>query len=346
METTERIPQTPPSIAPLRSDVQRVLWSVMIPAYNCSKYLTETIESVLQQDPGEDVMQIEVIDDCSTDDNVEELVGRVGKGRVAYYCQKENVGSLRNFETCINRARGQYIHLLHGDDRVMPGYYRGIEGEFDSHPDAGAVFCSWVSIDENGKVLGQVNAGNDKGAILEQSLLKLAKLNLIQYVAITVKREVYEKVGSFYAARYGEDWLMWVTISKLYPIAYLPKTLAQYRLHSQSISSSSLLTGEHLKDIKRVFSLTEALLPPERKKEIMKHAYRDYAYYALQVTNGLWHSLRNPTPVIKQIRGLLSFYVDAKIIEGISYLLTWMLKEKIKNALHIKPRKETDACSN
>jgi hypothetical protein len=53
------------------------------------------------------------------DNNIEELVKKVGKGRVSYFRQKkQNVGSLRNFETCINRSRGKYIHLLHGDDRV------------------------------------------------------------------------------------------------------------------------------------------------------------------------------------------------------------------------------------
>jgi hypothetical protein len=48
----------------------------------------------------------------------EELVKKVGKGRVSYFRQKQNVGSLRNFETCINRSRGKYIHLLHGDDEL------------------------------------------------------------------------------------------------------------------------------------------------------------------------------------------------------------------------------------
>ncbi|HET7896220.1 MAG TPA: glycosyltransferase family 2 protein, partial [Flavisolibacter sp.] len=113
-----RIPLSPPQILPRPSDAYRPLFSVMIPVYNCSAYLEETIASVLAQDMGEALMQIEVVDDASTDVDVQALVQQIGGGRVQYYRQAENVGSLRNFETCLNRARGIYVHLLHGDDRV------------------------------------------------------------------------------------------------------------------------------------------------------------------------------------------------------------------------------------
>jgi hypothetical protein len=43
----------------------RLLWSVMIPTFHCARFLRQTLESVLSQDPGPDVMQIEVVDDCS-----------------------------------------------------------------------------------------------------------------------------------------------------------------------------------------------------------------------------------------------------------------------------------------
>ncbi len=342
MVTKERIPSSPPIIAPLASDVRRVTWSVMIPAYNCSKYLADTINSVLQQDLGEDEMQIEVVDDCSYDADVKTLVEQLGNGRVTYFCQEENVGSLRNFETCINRARGKYIHLLHGDDRVLPGYYASIQNEFEIFPEAGAIYSAWRTIDESGTIVAERSEPTKKAAILEQSLLKLARLNLIQYVSIAVKREVYEKVGSFYAARYGEDWLMWVTISKSFPIVFLPKMLAEYRLHKTSITSDSLLTGEHFDDIKKIFGLTQTLLPPDRQKEVMLYARKDYAYYSLQVTSDVWHSIRRTRPVLKQVAGLLNFYVDAHILKGVGHLLSWVAKEQVRRMFGIKS-KESDS---
>src|SRR3712207_3896442 len=104
----ERIPSSPPQILPV-SIADTPLWSVMIPVYNCSAFLEECLKSVLVQQLPENDMQIEVIDDASTDADVEALVKQIGKGRVKYFRQKENLGSLRNFETCINRAAGELV---------------------------------------------------------------------------------------------------------------------------------------------------------------------------------------------------------------------------------------------
>src|ERR1700709_955834 len=103
----DRIPQAPPLIAAIAKNENRPLWSVMIPTYNCFRFVKSALESVLAQDPGPEIMQIEVIDDCSTDGDVGALVKEIGNGRVCFYKQKENKGSLRNFETCLNRAKGK-----------------------------------------------------------------------------------------------------------------------------------------------------------------------------------------------------------------------------------------------
>jgi glycosyltransferase involved in cell wall biosynthesis len=42
------------------------LWSVMIPTFRCARFLRQTLASVLSQDPGPDVMQIDVVDDGSS----------------------------------------------------------------------------------------------------------------------------------------------------------------------------------------------------------------------------------------------------------------------------------------
>jgi glycosyltransferase involved in cell wall biosynthesis len=116
------------------------MWSVMIPVYNCADYLEETLQSVLLQDLGEELMQIKVVDDASTDMDVKELIARIGKGRVEYFRQPENLGSLRTFETCINHARGRIVHLLHGDDRIIPGFYTKMTALHERYPQVGAAF--------------------------------------------------------------------------------------------------------------------------------------------------------------------------------------------------------------
>src|SRR6478609_217580 len=92
-----RIPLSPPPVTRINGG-NRPLWSVMIPTYNCTNYLKQTLESVLAQDPGQDKMQIEVVDDCSIDGDTRALVEEIGKGRIGFFRQEKNIGSLRNFE--------------------------------------------------------------------------------------------------------------------------------------------------------------------------------------------------------------------------------------------------------
>lgn len=128
------------TILPVSQGLPRPLWSVMIPTYNCAEYLRETLKTVLAQDLGVEMMQIEVIDDHSTNDDPEAVVEELGKGRVQFYRQPQNVGYIKNFETCLQRSRGQLIHLLHGDDCVLPGFYHKMQALFEQYPKIGSAF--------------------------------------------------------------------------------------------------------------------------------------------------------------------------------------------------------------
>jgi glycosyltransferase involved in cell wall biosynthesis len=275
-----RIPTSPPIIAPLISFSKRPLWSVMIPTYNCTDYLAEAIMSVLAQDMGEENMQIEVVDDASTDSDVAALVQAVGKGRVQYFRQPINVGSLRNFETCLNRSHGQLIHLLHGDDRVLPGFYTQLTQLAQQHPEAGAFFSSYVYIDEAGNRMHEPDAIPDQG-ILQNWLPRIAERQYIQYATIAVRREVYEKVGGFYGTTYGEDWEMWVRIARYYPMAYTPQILAEYRNHAASISSEKARLGHILADLTHVISAIQQHLPSEDKERVSSLSRKRQAVFSL-----------------------------------------------------------------
>src|SRR5437867_9825370 len=97
-----------PTIRTLPADDSRPFWSVMIPTYNPrADYLEQTLRSVLEQDPGPEQMQIEVIDDGSTDDLAAQTVRRVGGGRVSFHAEPQNLGLANAWNRCIERARGQ-----------------------------------------------------------------------------------------------------------------------------------------------------------------------------------------------------------------------------------------------
>lgn len=226
---------------------------------------------------GEAMMQIEVVDDASTDADVERIVEELGGGRISYFRQAENVGSLRNFETCINRSKGRFIHLLHGDDLVKEGFYKKVTQLFRRYPDAGAAFSNYDFINELGHVTHTLEPEATKDVVLSNWLNKIAGQQRIQYAAMVVKREVYEKLGGFYGVYYGEDWEMWVRIAKYYPVAYTPEVLAQYRVHSNTISWNHALSGQLYWDLLFVVNEIKKHLPEKDRKKVLRESRFNFA---------------------------------------------------------------------
>jgi glycosyltransferase involved in cell wall biosynthesis len=322
MLNTERIPQSPPIVRPVTGSIKRPLWSVMIPVYNCSNYLKTTLESVLAENISEDQMQIEIIDDCSTDANVEELVFNISKGRAQYFKQEKNVGSLLNFATCLNRSHGQFIHLLHGDDKVKPGFYNKIESLFKNYSNAGAAFTRFAYIDGQDKFMHHHDPEIEYDGVLENWLPVLCERQRIQYVSMVVKRQVYENLGGFYGVEYGEDWEMWVRVASKYPIAYSPEVLAEYRMHQQSISGKAFLTGQNMKDLNYVMDKISTYLPEKERASVMKRSKTFYAHYALRVANSIWHDIKNVKGVTIQVKAALKMSKDPLLFYKIIKLYT------------------------
>lgn len=317
MNSLSRTPTEPPYIAPAQKEsdsYERPLWSVMIPAYNCSKYLPETLESVLKQAPGGDKMQIEVCDDASTDADIKQMVADIGKGRIDYFRQPENVGSLRNFETCLNRSRGKLIHLLHGDDKVRTGFYERMENLFHQYPEIGAAFCRYVSIDEyDGNEMISDLEMQDAG-ILDNWLERLACKQRIQTPAMVVRRSVYEKWGGFYGVHYGEDWEMWLRIAANYKVGYISEVLAEYRKHDISISGQYILTGQNIRDLKQVMNISKQYFPHGQWQMIHKKAKKFYADYAINTARKIWGRYQHPGGTKSQIREAFSLNHDRAVL--------------------------------
>jgi glycosyltransferase involved in cell wall biosynthesis len=288
----ERIPTSPPIIAPLTKGTIRPVWSVKIPVYDCSKFLPEALLSVLKDALPESEMEIEVVDDASTDTDVLNIVQTIGKGRIKYFKQNHNVGSLRNFETCINRSTGKLIHILHGDDKILPGYYKKISQLLDQFPHAGAAFCRYSYINDRSEFLYYEKPEATEDSILKNWQERIAIRNTVQYCALTVKREVYEKLGAFYGITYGEDWEMWVRIAKSYSFAYTNTVLAEYRKHGNSITGQKFLNGNYVEDIVAAMQRIQALLPADKQLEVLNSSKKFYSHYALKTANSMDHQKR------------------------------------------------------
>lgn len=273
-----------PHIHPLPDTLQRPLWSVMIPTYNCALYLPQTLESVLAQDPGPELMQIQVVDDYSTRDDPEAVVKAVGRGRVEFFRQPVNVGAIANFNTCVQRSVGRLVHILHGDDLVRVGFYQRLQAPLLEHPQLGAAFCRQIFVDEAGKELVTTRLEQPTSGIFTKAIESLAVSNRIQPPAIVIQRAMYEALGGYDVRLFhAADWEMWVRIAARYPIWYETEPLALYRVHNASHTSRLFQSGANIQNRRDCIHICHQYLPPAQADRLTRKALGYAIIYALRL---------------------------------------------------------------
>jgi glycosyltransferase involved in cell wall biosynthesis len=256
----------------------------MIPTYNCATYLRQTLESVLAQDPGPDRMQIEVVDDVSTKDDPEAVVRELGKGRVQFYRHPRNVGATANFNTCLQRSRGRWVHILHGDDYILPGFYQHFGQVAQQLPDTGLIACRVFRVDEQGEIESLL----DRTQALEQPSRDVTEYvyeNPCQFCGVVLSRSVVEITGGFSPDLcHTADWEMWIRAIRERGGVCLNRPLACYRVFAGNDTARLRRTGENLRDILRVGSMFEATVPtfdPSRfRNMVCTSALRQALFFA------------------------------------------------------------------
>jgi len=271
-----------PKIDPVEEKCKRPTWSIMIPAFNRLDYLKIALESVLRQDKGIDQMQIEVVDDYSMDVDIESLVKDVSGSRVGYFRQPENVGLVENWNTCINRAKGHYIHILHDDDIVLPGFYEALEEPLTKNHEIGAAFCRCIFIDHEGHWLSLSDIESRKAAILPNWLERIGVKSVIHFSSVVIRRSVYNNLGGFLPGlTFTPDWEMWRRIAVDYSFWFEPKPLGCCREHKGSVTSKNRRSGSNIADIRKSIEMCKSYFPDKLQYSVTRTAKKNYAILSI-----------------------------------------------------------------
>lgn len=317
----DRFEKSPPVIPPVQELCPRPVWSVMIPCYNANETIAATIKSVLAQSPGAETMQIEVVDDGSTQQGLEKLINDLGQGRIKYYRQPRNIGHVQTFNNCIARARGEYVHILHADDEVLPGYYEEMTKLFKDFPEAGVAFSSFYITNRNDNQLVLSNPIQEKRGLVPniKDILSLRISTL--YVVTTVRRSAYEEVGGFFGAMYSEDWLMWARLATKYSFAYVPQPLGKYYEYtSGSVSRASFADGTFVRDLKFVVNHVSNILPFPDSSERKEIIFKDGAIWLLNEVETYWNEKPDRAAALNQIKIISTLSDDEKVKQVINRL--------------------------
>jgi glycosyltransferase involved in cell wall biosynthesis len=282
-----------PVIDPVADGAARPFWSVMMPTYNCSDLFEQALRSVLGQDPGSDRMQIVVVDDCSTNGRSEEIVERLAPGRVEFYRQPKNVGLALNWNTCVTRSRGLWVHLLHQDDMVLPGYYETVERAVRDRPEVGAAFCRHAYLNGAGQRTSVSDPERETAGVLEGWLDLIAVGQRLECPSIVVRRATYEQLGGFDTGLcFALDWEMWVRIAAHCPVWYEPEILACYRRHDANETSRLQRSGSDLPDVVAALGRLSGHVPPDRRRALYREAERQMRWRWLREAQRLMEAGR------------------------------------------------------
>lgn len=251
-------------------------------------------------------MHIEVVDDASPDVDIGPLVAKFGHGRVSYFRQLKNLGLIPAWNACLGRSRGQWVHMLHDDDRVLPGFYEAMRRGLEAHPHAASGFCRHEFIDEEDRPTHAMAPERETPGVLENWIDRLAVMQRVQFASVVVRRDVYETLGGFRPdMKSAADWEMWKRVAAFYPVFYDPQLLARFRLHGGSESARLIREGDNIADTLLAIEAAKRYLPPDRADALTSAAKAHYAVVALHdaqrfLTNG------QIAPAEKQWRQALS----------------------------------------
>lgn len=219
-------------------DSREGLVSIITPCYNGSRYIAQTIDSVLAQTYPQ--WEMLIIDDGSKDNSADIIREYCKKDTRIRLIQQPNGGSAAARNHGIREAVGSYIVLLDCDD-IWEREFLEAQLVFMKEKDAVCVYSSYRRIDEDGK----------------ECLSPLICRKSVTYKDMKTRNYIGCLTGVYDCRQYGkiylheelksirDDYAYWLDIVKAAGIAYgNQQILARYRV----VQSST--TGKKRKLIK------------------------------------------------------------------------------------------------
>src|SRR5688572_15659262 len=209
--------------AATRADAPAV--SVVLPVYNCPRYVGDAIESVLSQTFSD--LELIVIDDGSTDETPSVLGRFAGMARVTLLAHA-NRGLAGTLNRGIELARGRYIARQDQDDFCHPKRLERQVAYLDDQPHC-ALVGTWAEIwSENQPTGRQHRHPSDTASLKYQLLLN----NPFVHSSVMIRKAALDRVGMYCTDRMRqppEDFELWSRIARENEVANIPEVLQVYR---------------------------------------------------------------------------------------------------------------------
>jgi glycosyltransferase involved in cell wall biosynthesis len=185
-------------------------------------------------------LEVLILDDCSPD-ATPEVAGSFDDPRVRHVRHETNLGHLRNYNTGIGMARGEYIWLISADDRLRRPYAveRFVE-HLARHANVGYVFCPVMRFDGDRETTLYGSHGNRDQIFRGREFLRtLATGNAVPAASGLARKTCYERCGTFpLDLPFAGDWYMWSIFALHSDVGYLAEPMVGWRVHATNMTHS------------------------------------------------------------------------------------------------------------
>ncbi len=248
--------------------------SIVTPSYNQSRFLEQTICSVLEQ--GIDALEYLVIDGGSSDSSLE-IIRRYEQQLAGWVSEKDR-GQADAINKGFKAASGEIVAWLNSDDFYLPGAIQAALNAFREHPQAGLVYGDVLSVDAEGRTFNIQR-------FQPYDLADLMSFRIISQPAVFMRRSALEQAGLLdLSYHYLLDHQLWLRMAQIAPMVYIPQTLAAARYHAGAKNLAH--TAEFGREALRIVDWMQAnpdFSPvfEQQRTRILAGAHRLDAFYLL-----------------------------------------------------------------
>ena len=215
--------------------------AIIIPVYNGANYLSQAIESALNQTY--ENIEIIVVNDGSNDENKTELIAK--KYSKVKYFKKENGGVSSALNYGIQKMRGKYFSWLSHDDVYAKDKIKTQVKQLERiHKENAIALCSIQQIDKDGKKILSLSRKNPfkENSIIEanEALSLLLKGYEFNGCSMLIPKSVFDRCGLFDEnLRFSQDIFMWMKIFlNDYSLIYNSDKLVYSRIHNGQVTQT------------------------------------------------------------------------------------------------------------
>ncbi|MFW2555408.1 glycosyltransferase family 2 protein [Aliarcobacter butzleri] len=207
------------------------LISVILPVYNGREYLSEAIESILNQTYTN--FEFIIINDGSKDDSLQIIKEYERKDERIVVISRENKGLISTLNEGIANAKGKYIARMDQDDISLPRRFEEQIKFLEKNLEIG-VCGTWVEVfgDNRNPILWKMPINDDE--------LKVRLLFSVTFAhpSVMMRKGLINQYNLRYNEKYinAEDYKFWLDFSKYTKFVNIPKVLFRYRYLETSIS--------------------------------------------------------------------------------------------------------------